>query len=174
MFNSFFFLNFNRGMVKGMGIPKGITVIAGGGFHGKSTLLHALEVGIYDHVPEDGRELVVSEPTSCKIRAEDGRFISSVNISCFIDNLPFGRSTTCFSTDDASGSTSQAANIMEALEVGSRCLLVDEDTAATNLMIRDKRMQNLWVCTCTCHHHSSLHHMIHCHIIRMVTSCIFF
>eukprot|EP01084_Bolivina_argentea_P194752 334214_1 len=133
----------NRGMVKGMGIPKGITVIAGGGFHGKSTLLHALEVGIYDHVPEDGRELVVSEPTSCKIRAEDGRFISSVNISCFIDNLPFGRSTTCFSTDDASGSTSQAANIMEALEVGSRCLLVDEDTAATNLMIRDKRMQML-------------------------------
>ena len=126
-----------------MGIAKGVTVIVGGGFHGKSTLLRALEVGVYEHIPGDGREFVVVDETSVKIRAEDGRWVAGVNISPFIDNLPFGKSTQNFSTPDASGSTSQAANIIEALEAGSRCLLIDEDTAATNFMIRSAAMQRL-------------------------------
>ncbi len=133
----------NRGPIAGMGIPKGITLIVGGGYHGKSTLLNALEVGIYNHIPGDGREFVVTDPGAVKIRAEDGRRVEKVNISPFINNLPFGRDTTRFCTDDASGSTSQAANIMEALEAGATVLLVDEDTAATNFMIRDHRMQEL-------------------------------
>lgn len=133
----------NAGMVRGMGIPRGVTLIVGGGFHGKSTLLHALERGIYDHIPGDGRERVATDPTAVKIRAEDGRSIANVNISPFIDRLPFGRDTTCFCTDNASGSTSQAANIMEALEGDTRLLLIDEDTSATNFMIRDERMQRL-------------------------------
>jgi predicted ABC-class ATPase len=126
-----------------MGIPAGITLIVGGGYHGKSTLLRALELGVYNHIPGDGREFVVTHLDAVKIRAEDGRSIAGVNISPFINQLPQGRSTTHFSTPNASGSTSQAANIIEALEAGATVLLIDEDTAATNFMIRDRRMQQL-------------------------------
>jgi predicted ABC-class ATPase len=133
----------HKGMINGLGIPKGVTLIVGGGFHGKSTLLRALELGVYSHIPEDGREYGVTNPTAVKIRAEDGRFVEKVNISPFIRSLPLLRDTLRFSTDNASGSTSQAANIMEALEMGAQVLLVDEDTSATNFMIRDRRMQEL-------------------------------
>lgn len=129
--------------ITGMGIPRGITLIVGGGYHGKSTLLSALERAVYPHVPGDGREYVVTDGDAVKIRAEDGRSVERVNISPFITNLPYGRSTTSFCSDDASGSTSQATNIMEALEVGARVLLLDEDTSATNFMVRDARMQAL-------------------------------
>ena len=129
--------------ISGMGIPRGVTLIVGGGYHGKSTLLKALERGVYPHIPGDGREVVVTDRDAVKIRAEDGRRVEQVNISPFITNLPFGRSTEMFSTEDASGSTSQTANIMEALEVGATTLLLDEDTSATNFMVRDSRMQAL-------------------------------
>ncbi|MGK7880478.1 MAG: ABC-ATPase domain-containing protein [Crocosphaera sp.] len=133
----------NKGLIKGLGIPQGITLIVGGGYHGKSTLLKAIELGIYNHIPGDGREFVISDPSAVKIRAEDGRSIVGVDISPFINQLPQQRSTNNFTTTNASGSTSQAANIIEALEAGSKVLLVDEDTAATNFMIRDRRMQQL-------------------------------
>jgi predicted ABC-class ATPase len=133
----------NQGKIVGMGIPKGITLIVGGGYHGKSTLLKAIALGVYNHIPGDGREQIVTDPQAVKIRAEDGRSIIGVDISPFINHLPQGRSTTQFTTTNASGSTSQAANIMEALEVGAKVLLVDEDTSATNFMIRDRRMQAL-------------------------------
>src|SRR5215211_4605111 len=133
----------NRGIVSGMGVPEGVTLVAGGGFHGKSTLLSALSWGVYDHVPGDGRELVVTRGDAVKVRAEDGRSVAGVDISAMIGDLPGGRSTEDFSTPNASGSTSQAANIAEALEVGTSLLLVDEDTSATNFMIRDERMREL-------------------------------
>jgi len=133
----------NSGKVTGMGIREGITLIVGGGYHGKSTVLRALERGVYNHIAGDGREFVITDPDAVKIRAEDGRRIVKVDISPFINNLPFGADTTCFSTEDASGSTSQAANIIDSLELGARVLLVDEDTSATNFMIRDVRMQEL-------------------------------
>ena len=133
----------NRGLIKGMGIPAGISLIVGGGYHGKSTLLKAIELGVYNHLPGDGREYVVTEPSGVKIRAEDGRSIAGVDISPFINHLPQERSTTQFSTTNASGSTSQAANIIEALEAGAKLLLIDEDTSATNFTIRDRRMQAL-------------------------------
>ena len=126
-----------------MGIRKGVTLIVGGGYHGKSTLLNALEYGIYNHIPDDGREFVVTNADAVKIRAEDGRSIQNLNIDPFISNLPFDQDTTEFSTANASGSTSQAANILEALEVGASTLLLDEDTLATNFMIRDLRMKEL-------------------------------
>lgn len=129
--------------VSGMGIPKGVTLIVGGGYHGKSTLLHALEQCIYPHIPGDGREYVVTTRNAVKIRAEDGRRVEQVDISPFISQLPYNRSTTVFSTSDASGSTSQATNIIEALEIGATTLLLDEDTSATNFMVRDARMQAL-------------------------------
>ncbi|MCU0546145.1 MAG: ABC-ATPase domain-containing protein [Oscillatoriaceae cyanobacterium Prado104] len=171
----------NRGLIAGMGIPTGITLIVGGGYHGKSTLLRAIELGVYNRIPGDGREFVVTNPAAVKIRAEDGRSVAGVDISPFINNLPQGRDTAQFSTENASGSTSQAANIIEALEIGIAkkeegrrkkeegrrkkeaaeesvqnsqlfgddegdaipVLLIDEDTAATNFMIRDRRMQEL-------------------------------
>ena len=133
----------NRGLISGMGVPAGVTLIVGGGYHGKSTLLKAIELGVYNHIPDDGREFVVTDSAAVKVRAEDGRSIAGVDISPFINHLPQNRSTTDFSTTNASGSTSQAANIIEALEAGAKVLLVDEDTAATNFMIRDKRMQAL-------------------------------
>jgi predicted ABC-class ATPase len=133
----------HAGKITGMGIPRGVTLIVGGGFHGKSTLLYALQRGVYNHRPDDGREQVVAHPGAVKIRAEDGRRVAGVDISPFINTLPYGRDTRNFSTDNASGSTSQAANTIEALEAGATLLLIDEDTAATNFMIRDVRMQQL-------------------------------
>lgn len=133
----------NSGTISGMGLFKGVTLIVGGGYHGKSTLLKALELGIYNHIPGDGRERVVTLPQSVKIRAADGRNIEKTDISPFITDLPFHRSTTAFSTANASGSTSQAAAISEAIEAGAQVLLLDEDTSATNFMIRDFRMQQL-------------------------------
>lgn len=139
-----FLLPRTKKRITGMGLPQaGLTVIAGGGFHGKSTLLRSLELGIYNHIPSDGRAFVVTDPTAVKIRAEDRRSVHGVNIETFISNLPFGKDTTCFTTCEASGSTSQAANIMEALELGAHTLLLDEDTSATNLMYRDVLVQAL-------------------------------
>lgn len=132
-----------RGRISGMGIPKGITLFVGGGYHGKSTVLQALQSGVYNHIVGDGRELVITDASAFKLRAEDGRSIVNVDISPFIKNLPNGRDTVHFSTQDASGSTSQAANLMESVESGSRLLLIDEDTSATNFMIRDELMQQV-------------------------------
>lgn len=124
-----------RGRIRGLGIRKGVTFIAGGGYHGKSTLLEALERGVYDHIAGDGRELVITDETAVKSRAEDGRRVQDVNISGFITNLPNGKDTVAFSTEDASGSTSQAAGLAEAIEAGTKTLLMDEDTSAANFMI---------------------------------------
>ena len=133
----------HKGKLRGMGIRRGITLIVGGGYHGKSTLLKALEMGVYNHIAGDGREYVITDDTAVKIRAEDGRSVKQVDISMFIGNLPNGKNTKQFSTEDASGSTSQAANVMEAMEAGARAFLIDEDTSATNFMIRDELMQRV-------------------------------
>jgi len=133
----------HKGELRGMGIPKGITLIAGGGYHGKSTLLKALERGVYNHISGDGREYVITEDSALKIRAEDGRKVSHTDISLFIGSLPSGKNTADFSTLDASGSTSQAANVIEGIASGSRLLLMDEDTSATNFMVRDELMQQV-------------------------------
>ena len=133
----------NRGPVTGMGIPKGISLFVGGGYHGKSTVLQALQYGVYNHIGGDGRELVITDESAWKLRSEDGRSVTGVDISPFIRQLPGRRDTRHFSTEDASGSTSQAANLMESMESGSTLLLIDEDTSATNFMIRDKLMQQV-------------------------------
>ncbi|MCM1155275.1 MAG: ABC-ATPase domain-containing protein [Roseburia sp.] len=133
----------HKGTLRGMGIKKGITLIVGGGYHGKSTLLKALERGVYNHILGDGREYVITDETALKLRAEDGRKITNTDISLFINHLPNGKDTKRFSTLDASGSTSQAANIVEGIEAGSRLLLIDEDTSATNFMVRDELMQKI-------------------------------
>ena len=129
--------------ITGMGIRRGVTLIVGGGYHGKSTLLGALELGVYDHIAGDGREYVITAPTAVKIRAEDGRSIRKTDISLFISDLPNGKDTAAFETEDASGSTSQAANVIESIEAGTSLLLIDEDTSATNFMVRDELMQRV-------------------------------
>lgn len=129
--------------VTGMGLPRGVTVIVGGGYHGKSTLLRALERGVYAHISGDGREWVITDYNAVSIRAEDGRAVTGVDISPFISGLPSGVDTAEFSSTNASGSTSQAANLVEAVEAGASAVLIDEDTSATNFMIRDERMRRL-------------------------------
>ncbi|MFW2371940.1 MAG: ABC-ATPase domain-containing protein [Gammaproteobacteria bacterium] len=131
------------GKITGMGIPQGITLLAGGGYHGKSTLLQAIEMGVYNHIAGDGRERCVSLTETVKVRSYSGRHVVKTDISPFIRNLPFREDTSAFSTENASGSTSQAANIIEAMEMGARTILMDEDTCATNFMIRDMYMQKL-------------------------------
>ncbi len=133
----------HHGPLSGMAIKKGITLIVGGGYHGKSTLLSALELGVYNHIAGDGREYVITDADAVKIRAEDGRSVKHADISMFINHLPNGKDTIHFSTEDASGSTSQAANVIEALEAHASALLIDEDTSATNFMVRDALMQQV-------------------------------
>lgn len=133
----------HRGAISGMAIPQGITLIVGGGYHGKSTLLEALQTGVYNHIAGDGREFVITDDTAVKLRAEDGRSIRNVDISLFINDLPNKKDTTSFSTPDASGSTSQAAGVIENMEAESRLFLIDEDTSATNFMVRDDFMQQV-------------------------------
>ncbi len=133
----------NAGTITGMGVPNGVTLIVGGGYHGKSTVLKAIELGIYNHIPGDGREQCVSLSSTVKVRASSGRYVVKTDISTFIKNLPLQKDTTGFSTENASGSTSQAASISEAIEAGAEVLLMDEDTCAANFMIRDRRMQQL-------------------------------
>ncbi|SPT53157.1 Predicted ATPase of the ABC class [Actinomyces bovis] len=133
----------HAGQVRGTAIGPGVTLIVGGGYHGKSTLLSAITRGVYPHVPGDGRELVATVPDAVKVRAADGRAVTGVDLSPFISHLPGGRDTRAFSTGNASGSTSQAASIVEAVEAGASALLLDEDTCATNLLIRDSRMRAL-------------------------------
>lgn len=133
----------HHGPITGMGLKHGITLIVGGGYHGKSTLLKALEAGVYNHIAGDGREYVITDHTAMKLRAEDGRSIQNTDISLFINDLPNKKDTRCFSTEDASGSTSQAASVIEGIEAGSRVFLIDEDTSATNFMVRDDLMQKI-------------------------------
>lgn len=133
----------HKGEISGMGIRRGITLIVGGGYHGKSTLLKALELGVYNHIQGDGREYVITKDDAMKIRAEDGRSIKKTDISMFINDLPNGKDTRGFYTEDASGSTSQAANVIECMEAGASVMLIDEDTSATNFMIRDELMQRV-------------------------------
>jgi predicted ABC-class ATPase len=133
----------SKGIVKGMGVKKGITLIVGGGYHGKSTLLRALELGVYNHIEGDGREFVITDNSALKVRAEDSRCVTKTDISLFINNLPNGKDTAEFCTENASGSTSQAANIIEGIESNAKVLLIDEDTSATNFMMRDDIMQRL-------------------------------
>lgn len=133
----------HKGPIRGMAIRQGITLIVGGGYHGKSTLLEALQMGVYNHIAGDGREYVITDDTALKLRAEDGRSIRQVDISLFIKDLPNKKDTGCFSTEDASGSTSQAAGVIEGIEAGARLFLIDEDTSATNFMVRDEFMQQV-------------------------------
>ncbi len=133
----------HKGEIRGMAVQQGITLIVGGGYHGKSTLLEALQMGVYNHISGDGREYVITDSTALKLRAEDGRSIRQVDISLFIKDLPNKKDTSCFSTEDASGSTSQAAGVIEGIEAGSKLFLIDEDTSATNFMVRDEFMQQV-------------------------------
>ena len=129
--------------ITGMGIECGVTVITGGGYSGKSTLLDAIESGIYNHIPGDGREYVITDNAALKIYAEDGRPVHNLDLSPFFRHLPQDKRVDGFSTLHASGSVSQAANIIEAVCGGANLLLIDEDKSATNFMIRDRNMRKI-------------------------------
>lgn len=132
----------NGEYIYGMGIKKGITSIIGGAFSGKSTLLNAIENGIYNHIKGDGREYCITDDTAVKVSAEDGRYISNLNISSFFTKslVP---DIENFNTLVASGSISQAANIIEAINGNSRLILIEEDSSATNFLIKDEIMREI-------------------------------
>ena len=132
----------NSGKTRGMGIPKGLTLIAGAGGQGKTTLLKALELGVYNHIPGDGRELVVAVGDTVGIRVEEGRRIENVDISPFYATYG-GVDAKHYSARQASLPVSQAANFMEALEIGASLVIIDEDTSSAELMSRDARHQAL-------------------------------
>lgn len=127
----------------GMGIPKGITVITGGAYHGKSTLLSALCKAVYPHIQGDGREWIVVDESAVRVGVEDGRSVRHTDISALVHELPGGKSTQDFSTASASGSTSEASNLLEALEFGAKTVLIDEDASAVNFLVRDARVRAL-------------------------------
>ena len=130
--------------LEGLLVPRGVSLIVGGGYHGKSTLLRCLAAGVYNKIPGDGREFCVTVDDAVTVRAEDGRYVNHCNVSAFISNLPTpSLDTSRFSTGEASGSTSQATNVSESIEMGASALLVDEDTSAANFMARDGRMRSL-------------------------------
>lgn len=133
----------HAGRIRGLGIRKGVNVLVGGGFHGKSTLLNALAKAVYPHIPGDGREQVASHPETAFVCSEEGRAINQVNISGFMGQMPNEHDPRQFSTQNASGSTSQAAAIVEAVLAGAKLLLIDEDSSATNFLIRDQQMRQL-------------------------------
>lgn len=128
--------------ISGMAIKHGVTVITGGAYSGKSTLLDAIEMGIYNHVLGDGREYVITDDRALKVYVEDGRPVHNLDISPFFNYLP-NNDVKDFSTAHASGSVSQAANVVEALCGGAKLLLLDEDKSATNFMIRDTNMRKI-------------------------------
>ncbi len=130
-------------ILTGMVIAKGLTVITGGGYSGKTTIIDAIESGIYNHVEGDGREYVITEETALKVYAEDGRVVNNLDMSPFFKQEISEESIEDFSTEHASGSVSQAANIIEAVYAGSKLLLIDEDKSATNFMVRDKIMRKI-------------------------------
>lgn len=133
----------HRGAVRGLGIPRGVTLVTGGAFAGKSTLLAAVARGVYPHVPGDGRELVATVPDAVALRAEPGRRIERVDVSALVRTMPGRFDTTALSTDRAGGTLSVAASLVEALEVGTGLLLFDEDDLPAAFLTRDARMQAL-------------------------------
>ncbi len=128
----------NGGSVTGMGVKRGLTVITGPAFHGKTTLAEAIASGVWNHIEGDGRERVVTVRNAVTLESENGRWVSCIDLSQWIHGLPGGRDTRCFSTSDASGATSIFASLQEAVEAGAELLIIDEDSTATNALHRDQ------------------------------------
>ncbi len=123
-------------MLEGM-VGKGVLVITGPAFHGKSTLLKAIAESVWNHVEGDGREWVITRRESFYVRSENGRRISCVDLRAFLHSLPGKQNISCFSSESASGSTSAAASIQEMVEIGVSHILLDEDETASNFLQRD-------------------------------------
>ena len=94
-------------------------------------------------MPGDGREGIVVDETALRVGVEDGRSVRGTDLSMFVRDLPGGISTKDFNTLSASGSTSEAANLLEAMEAGARTFFIDEDSSAVNFLIRDMRVRKL-------------------------------
>jgi len=127
----------HRGEIAGMGIPRGVTVIIGNAFSGRSTLLRAIASAVYAHIPGDGREYCAAVPDAALVQADEGRRVEGVNLSPFVSALPGGEDPARFRGDHVPALLAQAASIGETLEAGATLLLFDEDSTAPRLLVRD-------------------------------------
>jgi predicted ABC-class ATPase len=128
------------GTVNGLVVPSGLTVILGEADGGRIELMDALAQGIYNHVNGDGREHCVTVPDAVEIISEPGRSVQNVDLSAFYRE---DVSKQHFSSDWADSFDSQAASLMEALEAGSRVLLIDEQTSCPTFLGTDSRLDEV-------------------------------
>ena len=133
----------NKGRIRGLGIPTGITVVLGDAYSGRTELMKALAAGIYNHVPGDGREYVISMPDTVYVAAEDRRSVQRVDISAFVRQNPAGRDVRQYTTTHADPCAAQAAAVAEAMEVGARALIFDESDSNSGFLCQDSRLQGL-------------------------------
>lgn len=133
----------NAGRVRGLTIPVGVTLIIGDNYSGRSELINALAAGIYNHIPNDGREQVISVPDAVHIVAESGRSIQKVDISPFLLTSRTGESTKEFSSSCATPAESQMAGVTEALHVGAQALFFDESSSDPTFLAMDSRVTRL-------------------------------
>ncbi len=115
----------NGDPVRGWGVPEGFTALVGPSRHGKSVLADAVFAGVYNHIPGDGREYVVSVPDAVYVMAEEGRPVTSDDMSSFISPAP-GLDPSKFDSARASSPASEFAAVAEAMELGSSLVVVDE------------------------------------------------
>lgn len=133
----------HRGAVRGLGIRAGITVVCGGAFSGKSTLVAAIGAGVYPHVPGDGREYVATVPDAILLCGEPGRRIERVDVSAFFREVPQRHDVKAFAVEHATGVEAMAAATAEALEMRTGLVLCDEDDSAVAFLARDALMRQL-------------------------------
>lgn len=129
--------------ITGMGIRRGLTVVSGPAYHGKTTLIEAVSAGVWNHIPGDGREYVITIRESFVVMSENGRRVTCVDLTPWLSEMPGASNLSCFTTSDASGATSVAATIQESIELGARLLIIDEDNVATNIIHRDYWLEEL-------------------------------
>ncbi len=133
----------HAGTVRGLGIPHGLTLILGESNGGRVDLTEAIAQGIYNHVPGDGRESVVTVADAVAIHSEAGRSIQQVDISAFATELLDGGNPASYSCKSAGSFSSQAASTVEALEAGARVLLYDEHSSSSTFLSSDTRVSPL-------------------------------
>jgi len=132
----------NAGKVTGLGISAGLTVVLGDAANGRKDFMSALAAGVFNHIPGDGREGVVTVSDAVQIAADRGRNVQEVNITPFLSESEYGNPAS-FSTPAADSFISQAASVIEALEVGARVLIVDENSSAPAFLTTDARIAGL-------------------------------
>ena len=130
----------NAGTLNGLAIPSGVTVVLGDPLSGRHELVAALGDGVYNHIPEDGRSLIVTVPDAVRVCAEPGRPVRNVDLRAFLRD---SQAAASVSTASASGHVSQMATSMEALQAGAQVLMYDESDSDAAFLAADARLRTV-------------------------------